>query len=176
MPLKVLDDDGQGRVSDGIWVYRYAAANGARVLNLRLSGDPFSRAERDALAAAPRTLFVIAAGSHGSDNDEPGEAYYPCSYPLANIVCVAASTSRDRLAGFSNHGRSSVDLAAPGSRILSTLPGEDYDSWSGTSMAAPHVSGAAALIMAAHPRLSVAQARPPCSSASTGERRSRAGR
>ena len=45
MPLKVLDDDGQGRVSDGIWVYRYAAANGARVLNLRLSGDPFSRAD-----------------------------------------------------------------------------------------------------------------------------------
>ncbi len=59
------------------------------------------------------------------------------SYPLANVVCVAASTSRDRLAGFSNHGRSSVDLASPGSRILSTLPGNDYDSWSGTSMAAP---------------------------------------
>jgi len=70
---------------------------------------------------------------------------------------VAASTPTDGLADFSNYGRRSVDLAAPGTRILSTQPGNDYGRWSGTSMAAPHVAGAAALIMAAHPRLSVAQ-------------------
>ena len=157
MPLRVLDDDALGKVSDGIRAYRYAAAKGARVVNLSLGGDPFSRAERDAIAAAPRTLFVIAAGNDGSDNDDPRKARYPCSYPLANVVCVAASTSRDRLASFSNQGRSSVDLAAPGARIMSTLPGRDYGSWSGTSMATPHVAGAAALILATHPQLSVAQ-------------------
>ena len=157
VPLKVLDDDAQGRLSDVIKAYRYAAAKRVRVVNLSLGGDPPSRAEREALAAAPDTLFVIAAGNERDDNDDPQDAHYPCSYPLANIICVAASTPTDGLADFSSYGRRSVDLAAPGTRILSTQPGNDYGRWSGTSMAAPHVAGTAALIIAAHPRLSVAQ-------------------
>jgi thermitase len=124
-----------------------------------LGGDPPSKAERDALAAARGTLFVIAAGNEGEDNDVPREAHFPCSYTLPNVICVAASTARDGLADFSNHGRTKVHLAAPGSRILSTQPGDDYGTWSGTSMAAPHVAGTAALIWSAHPQLSVAEVR-----------------
>ena len=154
MPLRVLGDDGSGFVSDAITAYAYAARNGARVVNASLGGPSFSRAEHDALAAAPNTLFVVAAGNDGTDNDTTPE--YPCDYDLANVVCVAASGHDDALASFSNYGPATVDLAAPGVDIASTWPGGRYALLDGTSMATPHVAGAAALLLAHDGTLTVA--------------------
>ena len=154
MPLRVLGDDGSGFVSDAIAAYAYAARNGARVVNASLGGPSFSRAEHDALATAPNTLFVVAAGNDGTDNDTTPE--YPCDYDLANVVCVAASGHDDALASFSNYGPANVDLAAPGVDIASTWPGGRYALLDGTSMATPHVAGAAALLLAHDGTLTVA--------------------
>jgi subtilisin family serine protease len=157
MPLRALDDSGSGFVSDAVGAYGFAASHGARVLNASLGGSNFSRAERDAIAAAPNTLFVVAAGNDTQDNDAIPD--YPCDYDLANIVCVAASDSDGALAWFSNYGATTVDLAAPGIGILSTWPGARFAFRSGTSMATPHVSGAAALLLARNPTLDVATLR-----------------
>jgi subtilisin family serine protease len=146
MPLRVLGDDGSGYVSDVVTAYAYAARKGARVVNASLGGASFSRAEHDAIAAAPDTLFVVAAGNDGADDDVTSE--YPCDYDLPNVVCVAASDRDDSLASFSNYGPVNVDLAAPGVDIASTWPGARYVLLDGTSMATPHVSGAAALLLA----------------------------
>jgi subtilisin family serine protease len=154
MPLRVLGNDGSGFVSDAITAYTYAARNGARVVNASLGGPSFSRAEHDALAAAPNTLFVVAAGNDGANNDATPE--YPCDYDLANVVCVAASGHDDALASFSNYGATDVDLAAPGVDIASTWPGGRYALLDGTSMATPHVAGAAALLLAHDGSLTVA--------------------
>jgi subtilisin family serine protease len=154
MPLRVLGDDGSGYVSDAITAYAYAARSGARVVNASLGGPSSSRAEHDAIAAAPSTLFVVAAGNDGADNDTTPE--YPCDYDLANVVCVAASDHDDTLASFSNYGPANVDLAAPGVDIASTWPGARYALLDGTSMATPHVAGAAALLLAHDGTLSVA--------------------
>jgi thermitase len=154
MPLRVLGDDGSGYVSDAIRAYAYAAHNGARVVNASLGGPSFSRAEHDAIAAAPGTLFVVAAGNDGANNDVTAE--YPCDYDVANVVCVAASDHDDTLASFSNYGPVDVDLAAPGVDIASTWPGGRYALLDGTSMASPHVAGAAALLLAHDGSLGVA--------------------
>ena len=154
MALRVLGDNGSGYVSDILTAYAYAARNGARVVNASLGGDSFSRAEHDAIAAAPSTLFVVAAGNDGANND--ATPAYPCDYDLANVVCVAASDRDDALASFSNYGAANVDLAAPGVDIASTWPGAGYALSRGTSMATPHVSGAAALLLAHDGGLTVA--------------------
>jgi subtilisin family serine protease len=154
MPLRVLGDDGSGRVSDVVKAYGYAARHGARVLNASLGGGSFSRTERDAIAAAPNVLFVVAAGNDRADNDATGS--YPCNYGLDNVVCVAASDQSDGLASFSNYGATTVDIAAPGVNIASSWPGAAWRLLDGTSMATPHVAGAAALVLAARPELDVA--------------------
>jgi len=163
MALRVLDANGSGSLADVLSAYGYAARGGARVVNLSLGGDSSSRAERDAIAAAPGVLFIAAAGNGGSDGlgddgDVAGE--YPCGYDLAHVVCVAASDRNDDLASFSNYGATSVDLAAPGVDILSDLPPSStgaprYAFYDGTSMATPHVSGVAALALASSPSTSV---------------------
>jgi subtilisin family serine protease len=154
MPIRVLDANGSGRVSDVIQAYSYAFNEGASVVNLSLGSTASSRAEHDAIAAFPNMLFVAAAGNGGADgvgDNNDSVATYPCAYLLPNVICVAASDNRDQLASFSNYGATSVDLAAPGVNIASTWPGGGY-SWSnGTSMATPHVSAAAAILKAAAP-------------------------
>jgi len=154
MALRVLDANGSGLVSNAITAYSFAARSGARIVNASLGGSSYSRAERDAIAAAPNTLFVVAAGNDAQDNDSSPE--YPCDYNLPNVVCVAASDQNDALASFSNYGDTNVDLAAPGVDIVSTWPGNQYARLSGTSMATPHVSGAAALVLAHTPDLTTA--------------------
>ncbi len=113
----------------------------------------YSEALRQAIQAAGEAgvLFVAAAGNDGIDTDS--YASYPSGYALDNIVSVAASDHADRLADFSNYGAASVDLAAPGVSILSALRGNLYGHKSGTSMAAPHVSGVLALILANSPNM-----------------------
>ncbi len=161
MPLRVLDAAGSGTVADLVSAYRYAGLKGAPILNASLGGSGFSNAELDAINAAPNTLFVVAAGNGGDDgvgDNVDTSPQYPCAYSAANIVCVAASDQNDALAGFSNFGSASVDLAAPGVRTLSTVPG-GYAYFSGTSMATPHVAGAAALIRSLEPGAGVAGVR-----------------
>jgi subtilisin family serine protease len=154
LPLRVLDGTGSGQTSDVILAYGQAFQSGAKVVNLSLGSTTSSRAERDAIAAFPTMLFVAAAGNGGPDgvgDNNDALATYPCAYLLPNVVCVAASDNRDQLASFSNYGALSVDLAAPGVSIASTWPGGGYSWSSGTSMATPHVSGAAALLWSAAP-------------------------
>ena len=157
LPLRVLDAEGSGRVSDLISAYAYADRQQIRVVNASLGGDGFSQAEHDAIRAAPSTLFVVAAGNDGADNDSSGS--YPCNYELANIVCVAASNQSDALAGFSNYGATKVDLAAPGVNIASTWLSGRWVYLDGTSMATPHVAGAAALAWSREPTASVSSVR-----------------
>ena len=162
MALRVLNAQGNGSVANVILAYAYAALEGADVVNLSLGSSVSSRAESDAIAAFPGMLFVAAAGNGGDDgvgDDNDLDPEYPCAYLLPNVVCVAASDNRDRLAPFSNYGDLAVDLAAPGVDIVSTVPGGGYGWASGTSMATPHVAGAAALLWAASPGASVSQIR-----------------
>lgn len=158
LPLRVLNDTGGGTASDAIRAYGYAAAAGADVVNLSLGGPGSSRGERDAMAAAPGVLFVAAAGNERADNDGVVGSF-PCNYELANVVCVAASDRSDSLASFSNFGATKVDLAAPGVDIASTHLNGGYVLLDGTSMATPHVAGAAALLLARDPAATVADLR-----------------
>ena len=155
MPLKMLDNTGSGSVADEIEAIDYAIDNEAKIINASFTGDSYSQAEYDAVKRARDAgvlgiLFVATAGNDdGSDNDDT--PVYPASYDLNNIIAVAATDHDDALASFSNYGATSVDVTAPGVDIYSTKAGDSYRYLSGTSMATPHVSGLAALILAEKP-------------------------
>ncbi|MEA2294342.1 MAG: thermitase, partial [Solirubrobacteraceae bacterium] len=155
--LRVCGKDGTcaaSAIADGI---TRAGAAGARVANLSIDGLGPSTAVSDAIAGAPGTLFVVSAGNGDRNVDTTPD--YPCSFPAPNLVCVAASDEDDALQSRSNWGADSVDLAAPGNAIWSTVTGGGYGSKTGTSMASPHVAGAAALLWADAPTATVAQVR-----------------
>lgn len=120
-------------------------------LNNSWGGGGFSQALQDAIERANQAniLFIAAAGNEKRNIDR--KASYPAAYPNANIISVASITSTGGLSSFSNYGATKVDLGAPGSAVYSTLPGNTYGSYSGTSMATPHVTGAAALYASTHP-------------------------
>ena len=146
MPLRVGTGQGlaDSDIVDGI---RYAARNGARVLSNSYGGQGFSQTVYDAIEYANNmgAIFVAAAGNESSDND--ATPIYPASYDLPNIIAVAATDENDQLASFSNHGATSVDLAAPGVNIVSTYLNGGTTVLQGTSMACPLVAGAMGLLV-----------------------------
>ena len=158
MPLKFLGADGSGITSDAILAIEYAMMMSAKLTNNSWGSSGFSQALYNAIAVSGNAniLFIAAAGNGGDDNigdDNDQDPHYPSSYDLDNIISVASTNHNDAKSSFSNFGFTSVDLGAPGSSILSTVPGDTYSFLSGTSMATPHVSGAAALIWAQYPDL-----------------------
>ncbi|WP_445302029.1 S8 family serine peptidase [Microcoleus sp. K1-B6] len=163
VPLKFISAGGTGSVANAARAIRYATDKGADVINYSAGGyrpsdfDPRSDVRYDAIADAhdAGVLFVAAAGNDANDNDT--NPLYPASFDLPNVVSVAATNRNDGLWSSSNFGATTVDLGAPGSSILSTVPGNNYAVYSGTSMAAPHVAGTAALLLAQDPTLSVTQ-------------------
>ncbi|MEY3067235.1 MAG: hypothetical protein RLZZ532_4027 [Cyanobacteriota bacterium] len=151
MPLKFLNDSGWGYLSDAILAINYATAKGVKLTNNSWGGGGYSQALYGAINTAGQqgALFIAAAGNDGTNNDiYPA---YPASYNLSNIISVASTTRTDGLSYFSNYGATTVDLGAPGSDIYSTLPNSSYGTYSGTSMASPHVTGAAALLWSQNP-------------------------
>lgn len=157
MPLKFLSGEGSGTTDDAVEAIIYATNMGAKVLSNSWGGGGRSQALEDAIKFARDhgVIFVAAAGNESTDNDR--FPTYPANYEVDNILSVAASTRSDNLASFSNRGKKTVHLAAPGNDIMSTLARGRYGTLSGTSMATPHVSGAAALIWAQFPGLSMNQ-------------------
>jgi len=157
MALKFISAAGSGSSSDAILAVEYAVSNGARLTSNSwgcFGSDCFSQALSDAIQASGEAglLFVAAAGNDYSDIDIT--PFYPAGYDLDNIISVAATDHNDAKAAFSNWGATTVDLGAPGVNILSTVPGDGYEGgWNGTSMATPHVAGAAALVHAQFPSL-----------------------
>lgn len=155
MALKFLGSHGSGSTDGAILCIEYAIINGAHIMNASWGGGAYSQALKDAIdaAGAAGILFVAAAGNDGRDNDS--SPAYPASYDSSNMVAVMSTDRNDRRSGFSNFGLTRVHLGAPGSAILSCVPGNNYASYSGTSMAAPHVAGAAALLLTQNPLLSI---------------------
>ncbi len=160
---KFLGPD-SGSTSDAIACLEYVAVGlGAKVSNNSYGGGGYSQAFYDAIKNARDKkghIFVAAAGNGGwdsrGDNNDRSPSY-PSSYDLDNIIAVAATDKYDNKASYSNYGAKSVDLGAPGSAIYSTLPSNSYGSYSGTSMATPHVTGTVGLIWAKNSKLSHTQ-------------------
>lgn len=137
----------------------YAESMGAHVINLSLGLYQDSRTLRDAINSVTRAVIVCAAGNDGTDNDK--RPHYPSSYPNINLIAVTATNQFDQRAAFSNFGLSSVDVAAPGSRIYSTfsrfVDAGGYAFRGGTSQATPMVAGLAVLLRAANGTLTPVQ-------------------
>ena len=154
MGLKFLSAGGSGDVSAAIKAIEYAAQNGARVMSNSWGDYENSQALEDAIKAIQEKniLFVAAAGNDSLDNDGTRKLY-PASYTLENIISVASSTDDDSRSFFSHWGKTSVDIAAPGSHVYSSVAGGKYEYFDGTSMATPHVAGAAALLLSIDKKL-----------------------
>ena len=146
MPVKFMNSQGKGTTSDAIDGIDYAVHEGAKIINCSFGSSSKSSALQDAVDSAQDkgVLLVIAAGNDGVSIDTSPE--YPAAFTNSNIITVAAVTQTGALASFSNFGAKLVDLGAPGDNIISTYPTSTYKVLSGTSMAAPMVAAAAALV------------------------------
>lgn len=164
LPVKFIHAGGWGTVAQLItgldWIVKAKQA-GVDIGVVNDSGTwtswSYSRALDDELGklASNHILFVTPSGNNKSDNDTTPR--YPCNYGAPNEICVAATTQWDKLAAFSNYGAGSVDLAAPGANVYSTLPGGSYGYWQGTSFSSAYVAAAAAMVLGSCPSLTVTQ-------------------
>lgn len=150
MPIRFLGSDGSGDLMNGIKSIDYAIANGAKVISAswgaavpKAQAQPLIEAVKRASDAG--VIFVAAAANDGKSNDVA--SMYPTNAKFANTIAVAASDVNDAKPSWSNYGKHSVDVAAPGANIMSTIPGNKYQNLSGTSMATPLVSGLVALLL-----------------------------
>ncbi len=167
MAVKCSDPNGVGYIADAIECIEYAQLMGAHIMNNSWAVYGFEpEGIRDAVCDVGEAgiLFVAAAGNEGGNNDTlewtPEGFKAPawparCNVSCDNVIAVLATNSSDIKPSFSNYGRTSVELGAPGVGILSCTIGDEYESWNGTSMATPHVSGACALIWSEKPELSL---------------------
>jgi subtilisin family serine protease len=181
MGLKFLSSSGSGSTAGAIRALDYytaaAALDQTRGWNSQFigtnnswGGGGFSQSMLDSIVRSGRqnTLFIAAAGNGGSDgvsDNNDAVANYPSNYSTLSaigyesVIAVAALTSSGTIASYSNYGSTTVDLGAPGSGVWSTVPGGGYASYSGTSMATPHVTGALALYASQNPNATAAQLR-----------------
>ncbi|URM33416.1 S8 family serine peptidase [Cytobacillus firmus] len=152
MPINVFEGDAADLFSI-VEAIHYAADNGADIINMSFSSNAYSLVMEQAIeyADSKGVLLIAAAGNEGSETKTYPAAYEP-------VIAVSATDSKDKLASFSNYG-SYIDISAPGSGILSTVPNGVYGYMSGTSMAAPVVSGVAALILSSNPKLNADEVR-----------------
>ena len=153
MPLAIFQPQGVGTYYDLIRAILYATDNGAQVINMSLGATSYSLGEAAAVRYAVEhgVTLVAAAGNLGVKR-----LFYPAAHP--DVIAVSALRGSGDPAGFTNYG-DYIDVAAPGVSIISTIPGNSYGAASGTSMAAPHVSGLAALLLSRNPTLSPADIR-----------------
>jgi subtilisin family serine protease len=155
MGVKFLSGRGSGTTADAVKSIDYAINKGAKVLSNSWGGtaDKDNDMLEQAIQRAEQkdVLFIAAAGNESTNNDTSDQRSFPASFTTENMISVAATDSMDRLASFSNYGEKTTHLAAPGVDILSSVPGNGYKKYSGTSMACPHVAGAAAMVWSKHP-------------------------
>jgi subtilisin family serine protease len=157
MALKFLTASGSGSTSNAIKCIDYAISKGASILSNSWGGGGYSSALEAAIVRSQQAgaVFVAAAGNSALNTDL--SANYPSNYAVNNVISVAALDRNNNLASFSNYGATTVDLGAPGVSILSTTRNNTYSTFSGTSMATPHVAGAIAVFWDANPTLSYQQ-------------------
>lgn len=153
MGLKFLGKSGGGSTANAIKAIDYAISNGAQIMNNSWGGGSFSRALEEVILESNKrgVLFVVAAGNSNKNLDSV--TAYPASYKIPNVLSVAANKEDGTRASFSNYGKTTVHVSAPGYHILSSVPQGKVQYLNGTSMAAPFVSGIAALLLAANPKL-----------------------
>jgi RHS repeat-associated protein len=155
MSLRVLDNTGTGDIADAVEAIDYAVAHGAHVINLSWGTNGESMALKDAIERAIRRNVVVVCSAGNGGRDLDANPYYPASFNLKYLISVAASNNSDQLAGWSNWGARTLTVAAPGTDILTTQSGGGYWTVTGTSAAAPIVTGIAGLLRTMRPHGSV---------------------
>ncbi|WP_413569150.1 S8 family serine peptidase [Bdellovibrio sp. HCB117] len=153
MGVKFLSASGSGSLDGALKGIDYATKMGAKIMSNSWGGGGYSETLKQAIerSNAAGALFVAAAGNESNNND--ASPTYPATYDVPNVLSVAAIDNRGQIASFSNYGKTKVHVGAPGVNIVSSITGGKYDSWSGTSMATPHVSGMAVLLASNEPNL-----------------------